>query len=136
MGADGGSSISATKRTVRPDAVIPGFRRPLCPDRETSVCIHLTLFAHICPEPDAPRQLTPKQYRTRALGLYERGAEQLFFWDTNQRTYLYPSSTEISRLGHREDLARWVASGSPRVERPGKKLTTLGDWVMGYVTPG
>ena len=78
----------------------------------------------------------PEQYRTRAHGLYERGVEQLFFWDTNQRTYLYPSWAEISRLGHREDLARWVASGSPRVERPGKKLTKLGDWVMGYVTPG
>ncbi len=105
--------------------------------RDVDFFVNLTRGTRVKMAPNLlPRQLSPEQYRTRAHGLYERGVEQLFFWDTNQRTYLYPSWTEISRLGHREDLARWVASGSPRVERPGKKVTKLGDWVMGYATPG
>lgn len=83
-----------------------------------------------------PRQLSPEEYRRRAHRLYQAGVEHLFFWDANQRTYLYPSWTELRRLGHREDLAAWTSSGEPALQQPGSQLLAIGDWNLGYVTPG
>jgi uncharacterized lipoprotein YddW (UPF0748 family) len=83
-----------------------------------------------------PRQLTPEQYRRRAHSLYEAGVEHLFFWDSDQRNDFDPSWSTLRRLGHKEELAAWVRAGSPRVERPGSSLKKLGDWDLGYATPG
>jgi hypothetical protein len=83
-----------------------------------------------------PRQITPEEYRRRAHGLYQAGVEHLFFWDCYQRCDFSPSWTALRRLGHREELAEWVRSGSPKIERPGSRLTRLGDWDLAYATPG
>ncbi|MSO21679.1 MAG: hypothetical protein EXQ58_00185 [Acidobacteria bacterium] len=83
-----------------------------------------------------PRQLSPEEYRRRAHRLYEAGVEHLFFWDANQRTYLYPSWTELRRLGHQEEIAAWVGDREPALQQPGSQLLKIGDWNLGYVTPG
>ena len=83
-----------------------------------------------------PRVQPPEQYRTRAHGLYQAGAEYLFFWDTNARDDFSPSWTALRRLGHREELANWVGRGSPELPRPGSRLRKLGDWDLRYATPG
>jgi hypothetical protein len=83
-----------------------------------------------------PRQLSPEDYRMRAHQLYQAGVKHLFFWDANQRTYLYPSWTELRKLGHREELAAWAQAGSPKLDRPGSDVISIGDWVLRYGSPG
>ena len=83
-----------------------------------------------------PRQITPEDYRTRAHRLYQAGVENLFFWDCYQRCDYSPSWTALRRLGHREEIADWVKTGSPPLERPNSRLQRLGDWDLGYGTPG
>src|SRR5262245_24869646 len=83
-----------------------------------------------------PRQLPPEEYRRRALALYRAGAEYLFFWDSDQRNDFDPSWNALSRLGHRDELEAWARAGSQKLERPGNQLKKLGDWDLGYATPG
>ncbi|MEO7653723.1 MAG: family 10 glycosylhydrolase [Bryobacteraceae bacterium] len=83
-----------------------------------------------------PRVLPPEEYRKRAHGLYQSGADHLFLWDTNARYDFSPSWSALRRLGHKEEIAEWVRSGSPAIERPGSTLTKLGDWDLRYATPG
>jgi hypothetical protein len=83
-----------------------------------------------------PRQLEPEQYRKRADALYKAGSDHFFFWDTNARWDFGPSWSALRRLGHREEVAAWVSSGSPPIERPGSNLKKLGDWDLTYATPG
>ncbi len=83
-----------------------------------------------------PRQLSPDQYRERALRLYQAGSEHLFFWDTNARNDFSPSWDVLRRLGHRQELEAWDRAGRPKHQAPGSKLHKLGDWNLNYETPG
>ncbi|HWB96305.1 MAG TPA: family 10 glycosylhydrolase, partial [Bryobacteraceae bacterium] len=83
-----------------------------------------------------PRVQPPEQFRTRAHGLYQAGAEYLFFWDTNARDDFSPSWSALRRLGHREELAEWARRGSPEFPRPHRKLRKMADWDFRYDTPG
>ena len=83
-----------------------------------------------------PRKLPPEEFRRRAQALYKVGAEYLFFWDSDQRNDFDPSWTALRRLGHKDELEAWTRAGSPKLERPGSNLKKLGDWDLGYVTPG
>ena len=83
-----------------------------------------------------PRRLSPDQYRARAEALYEAGSDHLFFWDTNARNDFSPSWDAVRRLGHREELAHWAQNGKPGYDATGSRLKKLGDWSLGYETPG
>ena len=83
-----------------------------------------------------PRRLSPDQYRERAHALYEAGSDHFFFWDTNARNDFSPSWDVLRRLGHRDELARWARDGKPAYEAPGSRLRKLGNWNLGYETPG
>ena len=83
-----------------------------------------------------PRRLSPDEYRRRAHGLYEAGSEHLFFWDTNARNDFGPAWDVVRRLGHRDELAAWDREGRPAYEAAGSRLRKLGDWSLGYETPG
>ncbi len=83
-----------------------------------------------------PRQISPEDYRKRAHGLYELGAENLFFWDCYQRCDFSHSWSALRRLGHKEEIAAWVRSGAPKIAQPGTTLRKLGDWDFRYATPG
>ena len=83
-----------------------------------------------------PRRLSPDEYRRRAHGLYEAGSEHLFFWDTNARNDFGPAWDVVRRLGHRDELAEWDAADRPAHVAAGSRLRKLGDWSLGYETPG
>ncbi len=85
-----------------------------------------------------PRYMSPEAYWTKANQLYQAGAEYLFFWDcagrvnyTNQHQW-----NALRRLGHKEEIAAWVAAGQPSLAPIQKTLARLGDWNMAYETPG
>ncbi len=75
-----------------------------------------------------PRLMSPETYLKRAKAIYDLGVDRLFFWDTNARYHFDPSWGVLRRLGHKGAL--------PAPARPGKKLHKLGDWDLGYATPG
>jgi hypothetical protein len=52
-----------------------------------------------------PRQLSPAEYRARALAAYAAGADGLSLWDTLGRAMLLKQWSMARRLGHRDDLA-------------------------------
>ena len=84
-----------------------------------------------------PRQLPPESYFEKAHALYERGVDYLFFWDADLRRAVYsPSWNALRRLGHREEIATWVADGSPTMTPAPMRITKLGDWDLSYITPG
>lgn len=83
-----------------------------------------------------PRQIAPEDYRRRAHALYERGVENLFFWDCYQRNNFDRSWGALRRLGHREELSEWMTKGCPPFAAPKKTLTHLADWDLSYRTPG
>ena len=60
-----------------------------------------------------PRSMTPEDYKRRAHGLYQAGAENLFFWDSYTRTNYDPDPgpRSSSRLGHKAEVADWPACG-------------------------
>ncbi len=51
-----------------------------------------------------PREMTPEEYRDRALELYDLGAEHIGLWDCYQRAYRKMSWSMVRRLGHKEEL--------------------------------
>lgn len=83
-----------------------------------------------------PRQLPAETYFTRAHRLYQAGARNLFFWDTNGRHDFSVNWNALRRLGHQDEIRAWVSSGSPAFHRPGATMTKLGDWDLTYATPG
>lgn len=84
-----------------------------------------------------PRHFPPEDYYRKAQSLYERGVEHLFLWDTDVRRVKYrPSWNALRRLGHKDEIAEWTASGEPNLTVPHKKITKLGDWDLSYITPG
>ena len=54
-----------------------------------------------------PRFLTKEAQYRKAHQLYEAGVEILFFWDGTHRV------RNVLRLGHREEVSDWMASGQP-----------------------
>jgi hypothetical protein len=78
-----------------------------------------------------PRDLSAAEYRRRAHRLYRAGAEYLFFWDGGERARF-----EAPRLGHREEIAAWVAAGEPPLARPAIRVRKLGGWDFRLDTPG
>ena len=84
-----------------------------------------------------PRQFPPEGYFEKAHALYERGVDYLFFWDADLRRAVYsPSWNALRRLGHREEIAAWVADGRPAMTPEPMKITKLGDWDLSNITPG
>jgi hypothetical protein len=83
-----------------------------------------------------PRRMAPEEYRRRALGLYRAGVPRLFFWDYDQRCDYGAAWSALRRLGHVGELEAWDAAGSPALPAPGSELKRLGDWDLGYQTPG
>ena len=84
-----------------------------------------------------PRHFPPEGYYKKAHALYERGVDHLFFWDADARRAIHsPSWRALRRLGHRDEIAAWVAGGSPPLSPPSMKVTRLGDWDLSFITPG
>ena len=77
-----------------------------------------------------PRNLTAEQYRKKAQTLYQAGVEDLFFWDGLDRV------RADLRLGHREEIADWTASGEPALKPSAVRLHKLGKWDLRIETPG
>jgi hypothetical protein len=78
-----------------------------------------------------PRDLGPEEYRRRAHRLYRAGVEHLFFWDGGERARLH-----ASRLGHRAEVAAWVAAGEPSLAAESHRVYRLGNWDFRIATPG
>ena len=82
-----------------------------------------------------PRQMSPAQYRERALACYEDGADGLAFWDTdteNRLSYKEQWNT-LRRLGHRDELAARAADEWPACRQV--PLRTLGGHSMDRYSP-
>ena len=82
--------------------------------------------------------MSPEVYRRRASRLYAHGVENLFFWDSasQQRAHYTDPWSAMRRLGHRDEIAQWEASGAPPLEAPRMTLHRLGEWDLSYETPG
>lgn len=52
-----------------------------------------------------PRHLTNEEFKSRALDLYNCGAEGIALWDTYSRAVLKKTWATASRLGHKDELA-------------------------------
>ena len=83
-----------------------------------------------------PRQMSPEEFRRNASMLYGAGVERLFFWDCNGRCNYKPSWNALRRMGHRDEIEGWRASGEPDLGAPLTRLRTLGGWHMGAIAPG
>jgi hypothetical protein len=84
-----------------------------------------------------PHQLPAETYRRRAAGLYEAGAEHLFFWDCQPGRGDYTESwSALRRLGHQDELDRWVTAGKPSLDTPRMILRKIDDYSLAYGTPG
>ena len=85
-----------------------------------------------------PQRISPEGYRRRAGPLYDSGVQHLFFWDTAplQRAHYGDEWNALRRLGHREEIAAWKATGEPSLAAPTMALRKLGDWDLSYETPG
>ena len=86
-----------------------------------------------------PREISGEDYRKRASAIYGTGAERLFLWDTDaqQPRLATPGPWDVAkRLGHRDEIAAWVSGGQPNLAVPTRSVSKLGDWDLGYSTPG
>ena len=83
-----------------------------------------------------PREIMPADYWRRAEALYRSGVEHLYFWDSYERCDFSDSWTALRQLGHRDRLQAWLRAGRPRLAGPQQPLLRLGNWDMGYGTPG
>lgn len=77
-----------------------------------------------------PRSLTAEQYRQKAHVLGQAGVENFFFWDGIVRV------REALRLGHREEVSAWMASGQRPILPSAVRLRRLGKWDLSVETPG
>jgi hypothetical protein len=86
-----------------------------------------------------PREISSEDYRTRAAAIYNAGAENIFLWDTDaqQPRLASPGPWDVAkRLGHRNEIESWIRAGQPNLAVPTRSVTKLGDWDLGYSTPG
>ena len=86
-----------------------------------------------------PRHMPPDDLRRRAGDIYDAGAEHMFFWDSaggGGRATYGGMWNALRRLGHREEIDAWRADGAPDIDARVIPLRTLGDWDLGYQTPG
>ncbi len=86
-----------------------------------------------------PRHMTPADFRRRAATVYNAGAEHMFFWDCaggSGRANYRDMWNALRRLGHRDEIDAWQASGESDLPDPRADLSKLGDWDLSYVTPG
>ena len=64
-----------------------------------------------------PRQMSPADFRQRALEYYEVGADGLAFWDistaSEHRLCYLDQWSMVRRLGHKEELADWAPDEWP-----------------------
>jgi hypothetical protein len=81
-----------------------------------------------------PRQMSPEDYRKKAMELYEKGLYGLSFWDTNARHPKLKQWSMITRLGHKDDLKN-ITDGNGTLYRviPLKKI---GGYKVDKYTPG
>ena len=77
-----------------------------------------------------PRFLTKEAQYRKAHQLYEAGVENLFFWDGTHRV------RNVPRLGHREEVSDWMASGQPPFRPTAVRVWELGGWDLHTETPG
>jgi hypothetical protein len=85
-----------------------------------------------------PRFMSPEGFRKTAAGLYDVGAESLFFWDCAYRVN-YDNQhawSALRRLGHRQEIADWMKQGAPAIELPQTPILKIGDWNLSDDTPG
>ena len=86
-----------------------------------------------------PRHMPPGDLRQRAADIYDAGAEHMFFWDSaggGGRATYGAMWNALRRLGHREEIDAWRADGARNIDARITPLRTLGDWDLGYQTPG
>lgn len=86
-----------------------------------------------------PRHMTPEEFRQRAATVYSAGADHMFFWDCaggSGRANYRDTWNALRRLGHRDEIDAWRASGESDLSNPRMNLRKLGDWDLSYVTPG
>ena len=86
-----------------------------------------------------PRHMPPDNLRRRAADIYDAGAEHMFFWDSaggGGRATYGGMWNALRRLGHREEIDAWRVDGAPDIDARVIPLRTLGDWDLGYQTPG
>ena len=77
-----------------------------------------------------PRELTAEEYYRKAHALYQAGVENFFFWDGGSRV------RKVPRLGHREEVAAWMAAGQPKRTPGAVRLRKVGIWDFRMETPG
>ncbi len=86
-----------------------------------------------------PRHQSPEDFRRRATTVYEAGAEHMFMWDAaggSGRANFQPMWSGLRRLGHKEEVASWVAAGELDLPRVVKPLLIWDGWDFAYETPG
>ncbi len=86
-----------------------------------------------------PREISAEDYRSRASAIYGAGAEHIFLWDTDaqQPRLATPGPWDVAkRLGHRDEIEGWMSGGHPSLAAPRRSVSKLGDWDLGYSTPG
>ena len=77
-----------------------------------------------------PRGLSAEEYYQKAQKLYQEGVENFFFWDGSERV------RKALRLGHRKEVAAWVAAGQPPRLPSAVQVWDLGGWDLHMETPG
>ena len=86
-----------------------------------------------------PRHMSPEDFRRKAHMIYGAGTEHLFFWDCagpSGRANLRPMWNALRRLGHRDEIAAWMAAGEPALGDWTVPLDRLGGWDMTVIAPG
>lgn len=71
--------------------------------------------------------------------LFRKGAEYLFFWDSegsHGRADHKHQWNALRRLGHREEIDAWIDAGEPEIGEVRVPLRTCADWHMGTIAPG
>ena len=78
-----------------------------------------------------PRNLESEQYLRKAKMLYGAGVEHLAFWDTAIAGGRAVQT--LRRLGHKQEIADWLAEGLPVPPTSFLPVRKLGDWKLDYI---